>query len=78
MEWVSIINKTHDRIKGLLQVISGLKAENHQLTEENALLKDEAARLKEQLGGARAESAQYLTERDSIKERVERLIQFFD
>ena len=78
MEWISRLNLLHDKITGLLQISSELKSENRRLAEENNLLKSEAARLKEQLSQTENSTAQYLTERDSIKERVERLLQLFD
>lgn len=55
-----------------------LVEENRQLKNENALLKNEAARLKEILAEAETRTGQYLIERNSIKERVERLIQLID
>ncbi|MDR2869311.1 MAG: hypothetical protein LBV04_02570 [Deferribacteraceae bacterium] len=85
MEWILKLNELHDKISGLIQMVSSQKEENHRLGEENASLRDEIARLKEQLDKMETESLQYLTERDqymserdTVKERVERLIQLFD
>ncbi len=78
MESISRLNILQEKISNLLQVASKLKAENDYLTEENSLLKEEAAELKDKLKAVQDNTAQYLSERDAIKERVERLIEMID
>jgi len=85
MEIISRLNDRLEKINHLAQKISTLKAENDDLavensllTEENGLLREEAIQLKEKLNAAENNATQYLSERDTIIERVERLIEVLD
>jgi uncharacterized coiled-coil DUF342 family protein len=72
------LNALQEKMADLLKSVLKLRAENDRLNNENALLNDEAAGLKEQMGRLEQNTAQYLNERDTIKDRVEYLIQMLE
>jgi uncharacterized coiled-coil DUF342 family protein len=72
------LNLLQEKMTGLLQSVSHLRAENDRLKNENDALNNEAAQLKEHMGRLEQSTAQYLSERDNIKDRVEHLIQMLE
>ena len=78
MEIISRFNVLQENISNILKNVSDLKAENEYLTEENSLLTEEVAQLKERLNAVESSTAQYVSERNAITERVESLIKMLD